>query len=69
MAERFLRLPEVCERTGLRRSTVYRRMKAGQFPSPIPLGNPHIVGWLESEITAYITAQVEAARGESLRAA
>ena len=45
---RLLRLPEVCRETGLGRSTIYRLMKAGQFPSAISLGG--CVAWGESEI-------------------
>ena len=30
----FLRLPEVMERTGLSRSTIYVRVAAGRFPPP-----------------------------------
>jgi predicted DNA-binding transcriptional regulator AlpA len=31
---RFLRLPEVLERTGLSRSTIYVRLAEGRFPRP-----------------------------------
>ena len=58
---RIERLPEVLRRTGLSKSTVYSRVKAGEFPRPIPLGG-RIVGWLSSEIDATIEAQVKAAR-------
>ena len=36
---RFMRLPEVIDRTGLARSTIYRRMASQTFPRQIPLGN------------------------------
>ena len=61
MAQRFLRINEVMLRTGLSRPTIYRRCAAGTFPKPIPLGNPHIVGWLDSEIDAWQKAQIDAA--------
>lgn len=35
---RFMRLPEVIDRTGLARSTIYRRMASHTFPRQIPLG-------------------------------
>ena len=36
---RFMRLPEVIDRTGLARSTIYRRMASQTFPRQIPLGS------------------------------
>jgi prophage regulatory protein len=69
MAEKsFLRLPKVKARTGLSAATIYRRIAAGTFPSPVPLGSPHIVGWLESEIEDWCDAQVRAARPEPITA-
>ncbi|WP_448991014.1 helix-turn-helix transcriptional regulator [Luteitalea sp.] len=32
---RLIRLPEVCRRTGLARSSIYRLLGAGQFPRPV----------------------------------
>lgn len=34
---RFWRLPEVEERTGLDRSTIYRGAARGTFPKPVPI--------------------------------
>lgn len=34
---RFMRLPEVELRTGLRRSTIYRYVESGNFPAPASL--------------------------------
>lgn len=50
---RFLKLPEVIERTGKSRSSIYRESLAGIFPSQIKTGEG-TVGWLESEIEAWI---------------
>ena len=61
MPQRFLRIHEVMSRTGLSRPTIYRRCAAGTFPRQIPLGNPHIVGWLDSAIEEWQQAQVDAA--------
>lgn len=58
---RILRLPEVKTRTGLSRSTIYERIKAGTFPRHISLG-VRSVGWLESEIDGWIAARIEASR-------
>lgn len=63
----ILRRPEVEARTGLACSTIYDGIKAGTFPAPIQLG-PKAVGWVESEINAWLAARVAArdtARKES----
>ena len=49
----FLRRKKVEERTGLSRSTIYLWMQNGTFPRQISLG-PRTVGWLESEIDAWL---------------
>lgn len=56
--ERFLRLSDVKERTGLSRSTIYLNISQGKFPQNINLG-PRCVGWLESEIDEWIQARIE----------
>jgi prophage regulatory protein len=55
--ERVLRWPEVRDRTGLSRSTVWRWVRAGSFPVALPLG-PQSVGWLAKEVDAWIAARV-----------
>lgn len=57
----ILRRKQVEARTGLSRSTIYDRIKAGTFPSPISLG-AKAVGWIESEIDAWLTAQIRKSR-------
>jgi prophage regulatory protein len=56
------RLPQIKQRTGLSRSSIYAKIGRGEFPSPIRLG-PRAVGWLDSEIEAWITQRVQASRG------
>lgn len=55
----ILRMAEVTRAVGLARATVYRMMHAGTFPQSIPLSGC-AVGWLRSEIEAWITARVQA---------
>jgi prophage regulatory protein len=50
------RLPEVMQRTGLRRSTIYERMNEGMFPLPLQLG-PRMVAWLAGEVLDWIAAR------------
>lgn len=55
--ERFLRLTDVIQRTGLSRSTIYLNISKGLFPKNISLGS-RSVGWLESEINEWIKERV-----------
>lgn len=57
----ILRLTQVMARTGLARSTLYERIKDGAFPAQISLG-ARAVGWLESDIEAWIARQVDISR-------
>lgn len=67
--EKIIRLQAVKARCGLSRSTLYNRMAAGEFPSPIALG-VRSVGWVESEINAWIAARINASRkpGQNIKA-
>ena len=58
LSMRILRRPAVETTTGLSRSTIYQHMQAGTFPKPIRLG-AKAVGWLESEIIAWIKARTD----------
>lgn len=55
IGERILRLRQVIDKTGLTKSTIYRRIKAGEFPGPVDLGG-YIAGWRQSEIDAWIAS-------------
>ena len=52
-AHRILRRWQVEERTGLSRSTIYRRMQAGTFPPAIALGG-RLVGWRAADIEQFL---------------
>jgi prophage regulatory protein len=60
-APTILRRHQVQQRTGLSRSTLYQYIKDGDFPTAVQLG-PRAVGWLESDISDWITARVKHAR-------
>jgi len=67
MAERILRLPEVEERTGFYRTSIYERVAAGKFPRQLNLemrrdGRASIVGWVGSEIDAWVKEKIAASR-------
>ena len=58
-----IRQIEVLQRTGLSRTTLWRRINALNFPAPFKLGGGRAVAWLEHEIDAWIECQA-AARGK-----
>ncbi len=60
-ASTILRINHVKARTGLARSTIYERIKEGDFPTQVSLG-ARAVGWLESDIDAWIARQIERSR-------
>jgi len=60
MSQRFIRLPEVANRVGLKRSCIYKLISEGRFPKPIKLGARAAV-WPEATIEAWITAQIDRA--------
>jgi len=62
--EKIARRKKVEARTGLSRSSIYAGIKAGTFPKPIQLGRQS-VGWLESEIDAWLRERIAASRNAS----
>lgn len=54
--ERLLRIDNVCFMTGLGRSTIYAKVKAGDFPGPVQLHGAS-VAWRETEVDAWIAAR------------
>ncbi len=56
---KILRLPQVLDRVGKSKASVYRDEAAGRFPKRIALG-ANSVGWLESEIDSWIEARAAA---------
>lgn len=66
----ILRRKQVEARTGLSRSSIYARLRQNPkrpgdydptFPKPIAVG-AKAVGWIEAEVDAWLTAQVEKSR-------
>lgn len=56
-SQQLLRLKNVVEKTGLKRSQIYLYMKDGTFPTSIKIG-PASVAWLESEIDTWINLKL-----------
>lgn len=51
--DRIIRMKTVLARTGLSRSTIYRKMAEGTFPRQIKIST-NGAGWHESEISRWI---------------
>jgi len=58
----ILRRKPVQVRTGLSRSTIYQKVKDGDFPAPVALG-ARAVGWIEAEVVAWLASRVAHSRG------
>ena len=59
MTDRLMRREQVEQRTGLARTTIYRKMRDGSFPQPIRVG-ARAVRWPCSEIEAWLAARPRA---------
>jgi len=51
--DRIIRIKAVMDRTGLRRTTLYRKMRNGTFPSQIRIST-RCAGWRESAVNAWM---------------
>ena len=66
--KRFICLPEVMNRTGYGRTSIYRKMEDGSFPRSVKLGGPledpnafdsRAVAWIEHEVDQWIESWIE----------
>jgi prophage regulatory protein len=60
---RFLPPPVVTDRTSLSRTTLWRMVRAGEFPKPIAV-SPGRVAWSEAEVNAWMAARANAREAE-----
>ena len=66
---RFIRLSEVLNRTGYGRTSIYRKMEDGSFPSSVKLdGRPpknpeafdsRAIAWIEDEVEQWMESRIE----------
>lgn len=52
-SDRIIRMKTVLARTGLSRSTLYRKIADGTFPRQLPI-SVHGAGWRESAVNRWI---------------
>lgn len=61
MSNKIIRLPEVINRTGLSRSSIYLPMSKGVFPNSISQGD-RAVGWVKSDIEQWQGVRIAEAK-------
>lgn len=61
--DRIIRLKTVLARTGLSRSTIYRKMAEGTFPAQFKIST-NGTGWKESDINQWVENPVKWRPGE-----
>lgn len=54
----FLRVKEVCERIGVKKTKLYALLGEGHFPMPAKIGKASV--WAEAEIEAYMAERMAA---------
>ena len=59
-----LRLRQVCQVTGLCRSTIYQLEADKRFPRRIKVGD-RSVGWIDREVQEWLADRVQRSRSES----
>ena len=64
---KLIRLPEILERVGLKKTAVYKLMAEEEFPRPTKLGTAS--AWVDEEIEAWIKERVAARPATSSSAA
>ena len=63
---RILRLGSVLERTGLSRSTLYRKLGSGSFPAQVRISE-RCIGWRESDIEQWLGNPMYYSRNDAER--
>ncbi|MEA9428256.1 helix-turn-helix transcriptional regulator [Aeromonas caviae] len=61
IAVRFIRIREVCEKTGLSKSSIYDLMTQGRFPQTVRLSEAgRGVAFVEAEVDAWMAQRIAA---------
>ena len=61
--QKLIKRREVCLRTSLSKTELYRRIAAGTFPKPVRLG-PQRVAFFERDVDNWIQAQIIGGQGD-----
>ena len=63
---RLLRIPQVMQQTGQKKTMLYELQKVGSFPMRIQITS-NSVGWIEEEVNAWIAGRVAASKPLRIR--
>lgn len=58
LGKRLLRCPVVLAKVGKSKASLYKMIRAREFPAPIPISSS-TVAWLEAEVDAWIQSRVD----------
>jgi len=58
---RILRKPAVVERVGLSGTTIWRLVRANNFPAPLKL-SANAIGWIEADVEEWIAQRAAGTR-------
>jgi prophage regulatory protein len=58
LSTRLINQREACQRTSLSRTAIWKRVKSGAFPKPVPLGDGTRIAWVEGEVDQWIEAAI-----------
>lgn len=59
MEQAIIREKEITKVVGLSRTTIWRKERAGLFPARVRLGGGRAVGWLRSDLVAWLQSLKE----------
>lgn len=59
--QNFLRIPQVCQQTGMSRAAIYAAMKRGDFPKNFRIG-PRAVAWTLASVQTWQEACIKASQ-------
>jgi prophage regulatory protein len=60
MVDAFLPVAAVLEAAGVNKSTLYKMIRAGQFPKPVKPNDDRMVRWIRSEVAYWQKARIAA---------
>ena len=57
MQQTLQRLPRVMETTGLKRASLYAKVKSGEFPKPVKIG-ARAVAWVSTDVERWVAQRI-----------